>query len=69
MCEICHEKPATIAHHIIEVTPENKDNLALVWSADNLQAVCRDCHTKIHEGVEVMRFTDEGQPIPPRDQR
>jgi len=47
ICEICG-KPAEIAHHKTKITPHNIDNPDITLNIDNLQAVCLDCHNKIH---------------------
>lgn len=53
LCEICLSKglivPAEIVHHKIWLTPENINNPNVSLNWDNLQCVCRECHSKIHE--------------------
>jgi len=40
--------PAEIVHHKIELTPDNIDNPKITLGFDNLEAVCRECHSSIH---------------------
>lgn len=52
LCEICAEKgiitPAYIVHHKTHLTVENLNNPDIALNYDNLQAVCINCHNKIH---------------------
>lgn len=56
LCERCLAKgiiePGVIVHHKIHLSPENimDESVALNW--DNLELVCRECHAKLHGGVE-----------------
>lgn len=47
LCEICLEKglltPSIDIHHIVDI----KDNPSLALDYDNLQALCKECHSKI----------------------
>lgn len=56
LCERCLDKglivPAEMVHHKTELTPENINNPDITLSFENLQAVCRDCHASIHQGIE-----------------
>ena len=49
LCEICRENgrltPATIAHHKVAVRDGGTDS----W--DNLQALCHECHARLHAGA------------------
>ena len=53
LCENCMRKgiykPAEIVHHKIELTPMNIDNPELTLGFDNLEAVCRECHSEYHD--------------------
>lgn len=53
LCENCLRKgiykPAEIVHHKIELTPMNIDNPELTLGFDNLEAVCRECHSEYHD--------------------
>jgi len=71
LCERCStdENPvvATIAHHIVHLTPENISDptIALAWS--NLEALCQDCHNSEHHGSDEpqrYRFDKQGRVIP-----
>ena len=63
LCEKCLEQgryaPAVIVHHKIPITANNINdpNITLNW--DNLQAVCRDCHTELHTNRTVRYKVDE----------
>jgi 5-methylcytosine-specific restriction endonuclease McrA len=54
LCEECGgticDGKANIAHHIVEVNDSNIDDPMIVWSLENLKAVSRDCHNRIHHG-------------------
>lgn len=71
LCEICHEVPGYIVHHIKELTPDSINNPDITLNTNNLQYVCKKCHDKHHEffcGNERGYFFDESgqiQPIPP----
>lgn len=65
ICEKCNERSAEIVHHIIWLTPSNINNVDITLKRSNLQAVCRECHGKIHEGVsstvDGLVFNDRGE--------
>jgi 5-methylcytosine-specific restriction endonuclease McrA len=46
-CERCGGI-AAIAHHKTHITPGNINDPAVTLSWDNLQALCTDCHNKVH---------------------
>ena len=52
LCQVCLRHgvvtPGEIVHHIIELTPENVGDPAIAYGLDNLELVCRDCHSKLH---------------------
>ena len=56
LCERCLAKglavPAQVVHHKIHLTPENINdpNVTLNW--DNLECLCKSCHTEEHQGVK-----------------
>ena len=72
LCEICHEEPGFIVHHVVELTPSNINNPDISLNHSNLMFVCKKCHDKAHGvfcGAERgYYFDDSGQlhPIPPR---
>lgn len=47
ICEKCG-KPAAIVHHKRFITPMNINDPSITLSWDNLQALCADCHSQIH---------------------
>lgn len=65
ICSICKDRPAEIVHHIIWLTPTNINNVNITLSKSNLVAVCRECHSLIHEGTdcctEGLKFNDRGE--------
>lgn len=52
LCEECLRQglytPAVIVHHKIHLTPDNISDPEITLAFSNLEAVCRDCHGKIH---------------------
>ena len=59
-------KPAAIVHHKIELTPDNISNPDITLGFDNLEAVCRECHAKIHELYQRKRryiIMDDGSVV------
>ena len=55
LCERCKEKgrlvPASIVHHTVHLTQENKDDPNVAYSFDNLEALCSFCHNAEHHKV------------------
>ena len=49
ICEVCG-RPADIAHHVKHITPSNLCDPEITLNAENLQAVCIECHNAIHYG-------------------
>ena len=53
LCEECLKqgiyKPAVYVHHIIEIDPVTIEKPEIALNFDNLEAVCRACHDKIHD--------------------
>jgi 5-methylcytosine-specific restriction endonuclease McrA len=67
ICEVCGG-PAEIAHHVKHITPSNICNPEIALNADNLQALCIECHNTIHYGsggaiVKGLAFDDNGDII------
>ena len=68
ICNRCEES-ATIAHHIIYLTPRNISDPFISLNNDNLEALCQGCHNVEHHGgdMEVVRdglgFDSEGNLI------
>lgn len=54
LCEECMKqgivKPADIVHHKITLDDEKAKNPDIALNFENLQAVCIDCHNRIHYG-------------------
>lgn len=46
---------ANIVHHKIELTPQNIVNPDIALDFENLEAVCRSCHLKLH-GAKSRRY-------------
>lgn len=70
MCEHCKDKPGYIVDHIVELTPENINDLDITLSHENLQYLCLQCHNKKTFGKkenEEYFFGSDGQiyPLPP----
>ena len=63
LCEPCLERglysPAEIVHHKTHITPKNITDPEITLNWDNLQAVCRSCHERIHTGKEKRFEVDE----------
>lgn len=68
LCERCLRNglvvPAEIVHHKIELTPSNILNPDITLNFNNLEAVCRDCHSDIHKRREKrFKIMDDGRVI------
>lgn len=69
LCEICELNgrivPGEIVHHKIHLSPDNIDDPDITLNFDNLQLVCRECHAKIHAGIDQRRYTinDDGSVV------
>ena len=52
LCQEClkrgHIKPAALVHHIKPITPDNINDPEITLNEKNLEAVCTDCHSRIH---------------------
>ncbi len=57
--------PAEEVHHIIELTPENIDDVSVSLNLDNLICLCYECHKKIHnqERIKALRKKTSRQQI------
>ena len=53
LCENCLRKgiyrPGEIVHHKIHIDPVNIENPEIALNFDNLELLCRNCHSKVHE--------------------
>ena len=68
LCERCLRNglivPAEIVHHKIELTPSNILNPDITLNFNNLEAVCRDCHSDIHKRREKrFKIMEDGRVI------
>lgn len=69
MCEICHDAPGVIVHHIDELTVDNCNDPDIVYNFDNFQLACWSCHerTKTKSGVPIradITFDSNGNVVP-----
>ena len=52
MCQECYTRgrvtPAELVHHITEITPANINDPDVTYNLDNLECVCRECHSRLH---------------------
>ena len=72
-CAHCYARASEV-HHVIELMPENINDINIALNPDNLISLCHDCHTKITKGFtgdiqEGFIFNDEGQVIKSWDSR
>ena len=66
-CEECLKRgeytPAKHVHHRIWLNQYNKDNPEFTLNFKNLEAVCQECHNRIHAGTEniAKRYTIDSE--------
>lgn len=48
-CAHCYGRAEEV-HHIIEITPQNINDINITLNPDNLISLCHNCHTKITKG-------------------
>lgn len=52
LCQHCLKQgditPATMVHHIVELTPTNVNDPDIATNIDNLVSLCDRCHKKVH---------------------
>ncbi|MCC8050928.1 MAG: HNH endonuclease [Clostridiales bacterium] len=70
ICERCGG-PAEIAHHKRYITSANINNPEITLNAENLEALCMECHNREHFGTggavtEGLAFDAEGNLIKER---
>jgi 5-methylcytosine-specific restriction endonuclease McrA len=53
-CERCG-RAADLVHHKIFITPDNINDVWVTLNFENLEALCHDCHNKIHKRIERER--------------
>jgi 5-methylcytosine-specific restriction endonuclease McrA len=68
LCERCLQNglivPAEIVHHKIELTPDNITNPDITLNFNNLEAVCRECHSDIHKRREKrFKIMEDGRVV------
>ena len=70
LCERCLrrgiQRPAEIVHHKTHLSPENISVPEIALSWDNLEAVCRECHSELHNNgltKRPYRFDSAGRVI------
>ena len=61
ICEKCGA-PAVICHHKQPITAANVDNPKITLNFENLQALCLECHNKIHNDGN-SGFNENGEII------
>jgi len=66
-CQACGGRAEEV-HHIIELTPDNINDDAVVYGLDNLQSLCFRCHQIETRGstetVDGFVFDEHGQLVP-----
>ena len=67
LCERCLARgiyqAGVIVHHKIHLNPNNIDDPTVTLNPDNLQLLCRDCHTYIHKPTKRFRVDELGRVI------
>lgn len=58
ICEECG-KPATICHHKIWLDGSNVKDPEIALNFDNLEALCLDCHNRIHYSQHGLLLFDK----------
>ena len=48
LCECCLKEFSREVHHKIHLTPENVKDDKIAFGADNLEALCTECHNNKH---------------------
>ena len=69
-CEECLKEnrytPATHVHHKVFLNEGNVNDPSISLNFDNLEAVCHECHNKIHHGKSTKRYkVDEWGKVSP----
>lgn len=71
LCERCRAKglvvPGEIVHHKVHLTPENIDKPEVTLSFDNLELLCRECHSKEHTKIKKRYVADKFGKITARE--
>lgn len=70
LCERCLEKglykAGEIVHHKIHITPDNIHDESITLNWDNLELVCRECHSEEHTRHKRRYKVDEYGRVAPR---
>lgn len=65
-CKYCYNR-ATEVHHVVELTPDNINDIHIALNPNNLLSLCHKCHTNITQGYGDVEdgyvFSDDGQVI------
>ena len=60
-CEECLKEkrytPATLVHHRVHLNEKNVNDPKISLDFSNLEAVCLECHNKIHYGRSDKRYS------------
>ena len=63
LCQRCRRmgraRTADAVHHITPLTPDNINDPSVTLNPDNLEAVCKECHERIHEEIGYGAFRGE----------
>lgn len=63
LCQHCKSKRGYIVDHIVEISPDNIDDVDIILNHNNLQYLCLECHnTKTfgkHRSTRENLFFDE----------
>lgn len=63
LCVRCG-RPGQIVHHRTPLTPGNLGDVSIALGEDNLELLCRDCHTLVHirhhAAADGLTFDDDG---------
>jgi 5-methylcytosine-specific restriction protein A len=50
VCEQCNENLSEHVHHIVSfMNYEGNDRINIAYNSNNLQALCSQCHSKLHK--------------------
>jgi len=70
LCEECLKQglytPAVVVHHKIHLSPDNIRDPGVSLNFANLQAVCTDCHAKLHSAGKRYKIAPDGRVITSR---
>ena len=68
LCEECYKKgkivPAEEIHHKIHLNPQNIHDPSITLNNDNLVALCRECHRKMHGNQKRYDIDQYGRVTP-----